>query len=516
MKRLSSIIFQLSMSVVLLLLMASCSKNQATKLIPEDAIVVVRLDVAKMQEKAGLKDSKSGLKEWVKEQIENSDISKELSEKVLAIVDDPTASGIDFTEPVYFYFSGDMRSKVDAGLVGAVASKGDLTDLMEALTEEMGGKVEVEEADGGEKYVYANGTALIYNGDWFYFGQSNDIDETIETLKERADGKGSLSGNKAFAQMEEKEGLMQFLFLGSGLEEILEEMKTNRNAELAMKNIEDMLPDGIKLEDISSLTDFALNDGELLLTCEVPAPSDKMKEQIDKYDELSKDIDKELAQYSSGEMLNLFVNADAMNFFKSIKPMLKEEMGREELDVIESLVKDFDGSLALDLYAFNEEGQPQLSVYAGTKSNKGLAFIVQNLGEEIDSLDTDEYLIPIKEYDWFEETYTVKSHSGLGYKDGMTYYVSNPDYAFEVPGEEFPAKELKGKGFYARFNFGFFDNLAKMVGDEEGEIFEKIADTYDYAEAYYEGGGKGVFRITTKDKKTNPVQALFKLIEEYI
>ena len=508
MKRLSF----LTISVMLLLFLTSCSKNQSRKLVPEDALFVMRLDVAKIQDKAGMNDGKSTLKEWFKEQIENSSMDKELSKKMLAIVDDPTASGIDFTEPVYLYFSGDMRTKVDAGMVGAIASKGDLTDLMEALTKEMGNEVEVEEGDGGVKYIYANGTALVYNGDWFFMGASNDIEETITMLNERADGKGSLIDNKAFAQMEEKEGLMQMLFLGSGMEG----MKTTREMELAFKELEKILPEGVELKDIASLTDLMLNDGELLITGEAVPLSDEVKEWINKYDEIANDITPDLAQYASNEMLNIFFSADASAFFEILQPMIKEQMGDEELKVIKDLVKELDGTLALDLYGFSEDGTPQVSAYLGTKSNKALSFVAENLGDELEAAGTDEYLIPIREYDWFEEVDTIKGYSAVGYKNGMTYYVSNPEYAFSVPGEKFPVKELKGKAIYMRFNFGFLENLAKMTGDEEGEFLEKVAETYDFAECYYESAGKSVFRITTKSKDTNPVQAIFKLIEEYL
>lgn len=508
MKRLSF----LTISVMLLLFLTSCSKNQSRKLVPEDALFVMRLDVAKIQDKAGMNDGKSTLKEWFKEQIENSSMDKELSKKMLAIVDDPTASGIDFTEPVYLYFSGDMRTKVDAGMVGAIASKGDLTDLMEALTKEMGNEVEVEEGDGGVKYIYANGTALVYNGDWFFMGASNDIEETITMLNERADGKGSLIDNKAFAKMEEKEGLMQMLFLGSGMEG----MKTTREMELAFAELEKILPEGVELKDIASLTDLMLNDGELLITGEAVPLSDEVKEWINKYDEIANDITPDLAQYASNEMLNIFFSADASAFFEILLPMIKEQMGDEELKVIKDLVKELDGTLALDLYGFSEDGTPQVSAYLGTKSNKALSFVAENLGDELEAAGTDEYLIPIREYDWFEEIDTIKGYSAVGYKNGMTYYVSNPEYAFSVPGEKFPVKELKGKAIYMRFNFGFLENLAKMTGDEEGEFLEKIAETYDYAECYYESAGKSVFRITTKSKDTNPVQAIFKLIEEYL
>ena len=68
MKRLSSIIYHFSFSVALLLLLASCSKNKGAQLIPDDAIVVVRIDPVKML-KGGGDGEDSELKKRLKKEI---------------------------------------------------------------------------------------------------------------------------------------------------------------------------------------------------------------------------------------------------------------------------------------------------------------------------------------------------------------------------------------------------------------------------------------------------------------
>ena len=508
MKRISFVMTLL----VAMLLLASCSKNQSASLIPEDALMVMRFDVTKMQEQSGMNDGKSELKKRIREFIKDADMDKELRNRLLEIVDDPTASGIDFTEPIYFYFAGDMERKVDLGFVATMADQGSFKDLLKAILEE-DGDLELEEAEGGVQYVNMHGTALIFSSDWVYAGQASDIEETVAELQERASSSKNFANTPAFAKLEKKDGLAQMLFLGAGIEAM-----NTREVKEAKKAINKMLPDGAELKDVASLTDFTLGDGELLISAETVPLSDAWQEYIDKTDKTALDFTKEQCKYVSGEALSVFANFDIKTYYKLLKPVLKEQMGAgsDELEIIDQLVKSLDGTVAFDLYGLNDESEPQFSLYVGTKNDEPINFVLENMADSVVNNGDGEYLIPINEYDWFSETYEFKGFQGVGYRNGMTYYVTDPETAFSAAGEKFPTKELKGKGFYARFNFGFLNKLASEMRGEEADIAEKVADTYDTAEMYYEGNGKAVLRITTKSKKTNPIQALIKLAEDYL
>jgi len=502
MKKLS-IVWTMLVAVVLL---ASCGKKDAANLIPEDALWVMRLDVAKMQEQMGMNDDKSDFKDQVKEIIDEMGLDKELREKVLDIIDDPTASGIDFTEPVYAYVSA-SRKDISGGVVGTMANEGDLTDLLNMALEEGNGNKELEETDG-VKYVIAKGAAFAYCADWFFVGPTKDIEETIAELKERADGKGNISGNDAFQKMTQKDGLVQMLFLGEGVESVLSERE--------MKELKKALPDDVELKDIATLADLVLGDGELLFTAEVLPLSDGMEDYIAKSDKMAKTIDKEQAEYVSGHAFNVFLNFDAEELFEAMVPTLKEMMGSDALAQVEEIAKTLDGTAAIEVYGIDDEGQPAVYAYVGTENNELLQTLLPNLGDSLVAFGDNQYLIPIMKYDWFSEQYEQVSTAATGFQNGQTYYAANPEFVMEAPDDPFPAKELKGKGIYMRFNFGCISDYAGQVGEEQAELIERITDVYDYAELYYEGDGKSVLRITTKSKKTNPVEALFKLLQEYI
>ena len=142
MKRLSFLVTML----VALMLLASCSKQQGQQLVPEDALFVMRIDAKQASEKSGLTGDKSELSKWLKKQVKAMGLDKEVRDKVLDILDDPTKSGIDLTEPLYLYAAGDFDDNTDAGLVGTIASEANFTDMLETLGEEAG--LSIEEEDG--------------------------------------------------------------------------------------------------------------------------------------------------------------------------------------------------------------------------------------------------------------------------------------------------------------------------------------------------------------------------------
>lgn len=511
MKRLS-IIFALC--AALLLIVTSCSKKQSANLIPDDAIVVLRLDPVTMQKQSGLNDGKSGLSKWMKDNLNDTDMPKKLRKMALEIIDDPMASGIDFSEPLFFYVAGeDIERKPDLGLVGCIASQDKLSELVEEVTDLL--DIDVKEADGGIKYVSAEDGALVYSADWFYLGTAFDIDETIETLKQRVEGKNTLAGNDTFEKMCNKDGLMQMLFLGSGFEDLI---YSTPELKEAMKEAMKTMPEGVKLEDMAYLADLSLGDGEMLLVSEYLPLSSAMRDYFNECEKIVGDISKDQTRYMSGRFLNAFLNIDAKKYFDIMKPMLENELGdeaAEAMPLIEEVVNNLDGTLSAELYDI-KEGQPQFNIYVGTKNSDALDLFMAQTGMELESNAPGEYLIPNTEYDFESDSLVTTGYFGLGFKNGQIYFTSDPEQAFTEPSDKFPASELKGKGFYIRFNFGALNDLAKNADSEERDLMNKVAGTYDYVEAYYEKGGKGIFRITTKSKKTNPVKALVEMVKEYL
>ena len=515
MKRISTVI--LSFAALMMLMLASCSKQQgAANLVPDDAVFVMRMDVLQGMEKSGLKGDKSEMKKWIEEQVKEAGLDKELTDKILQIVDDPTKSGIDFTEPVFIYASTDFGKKVDAGFVAAMASESDLTNLFKTLEEDVDFPG-VEKKDGVNYLELGTDAAIIYCDDWFYGGPAKDVDEQIATLKERAGGKGSLGGNKAFNAMCSKNGVAQMLFLGSGFENI-----KDREMKMMKLMMEKMFPEGVELKDMAGLLDFQLNKGETVLTSEYLMLSSKAQDYLDESLKALKPITKEQVKYISDRALSLFVNMDVSKVLEQIDKMKDlYDLDDESMNLVKKVFETLDGSLALDVYGIGDN-MPLLTAYVGTKDNTALSMVKQAGDDDLKAVADDEYLVPTDfDYEWDEDdnfVRTPKAWGVLGYKDGLTYFSSEAENAFQAPATEYPFGNVKGCGFFARFNFSIFKDYLKNVedDDEARQVLQAVDDIFDYAEAYAEKDGKAIFRVVTKDKDKTIIETISDYVQKYL
>ena len=501
MKRLSFLVTML----VALMLLASCSKQQGQQLVPEDALFVMRIDAKQASEKSGLTGDKSELSKWLKKQVKAMGLDKEVRDKVLDILDDPTKSGIDLTEPLYLYAAGDLERDPDFGIVGTMASKSNLIDLIKALD-----VFEVEESNGVSYCELDRDAALIFNGDWFFGGKVDDVDDMIATLKERAGGKGSLDGNKAFDKMCDKKGVMQVLFLGEGLENI-----PNASEMTAM------MPDGLDVKDFASIVDFGLNPGEAVLEAEFVPMSQEWQKYVDKSLKAMKSIDDAQTKYISDKGLSLFLNIDPKMFLEQISNLAEAyEIDDESMEMIEDVLENFDGTASLEFSGI-KDNQPSVSLYVGTKNEDALGLLLQNIGDmdEFQEVGDNQYLFPTDyDYDWESEDFsrTPTAWAALGFKNVMTYFSTDKESVFSTPREKYPVKEIKGKGMYLRFNADLFDTLAKEASGSDKQLFDALSDLFDYAECYNGEGATGVMRIVMKDKKKNPVEAIADYVKKFL
>ncbi len=515
MKRISFVV--LSFAALMLLMLASCSKQQgAATLIPDDAFIVMRLDVMQGMEKSGLKGDNSDMKKWIEEQIKEAGLDKELSDKMLQILDDPTKSGIDFTEPAFIYVSTDFGKKVEGGFVANMASESDLTNLLKTLEDmDFPG---VEKKDGVNYVELGDETAIIYCDDWFFGGATDDVTETIATLKERASGKGSLSGNKALEVMCNKTGVAQILFQLSAFNNI-----KDRDTKMALMMAEKALPEGVKLEDMASVTDFQLNKGETLITTEGVMLSSKAQEYFEENLKMLKPIVKEQAKFISDKALSLFVNLDMKKFEEYIEKMKDiYEIDDEDMEDVKKVFGTLDGTLALDLYGISDNG-PMLSAYLGTKDNSLLSEAKEEMfNGEAKEVAADEYLVPTDyDYDWDADdnfVMTPKAWGVMGFKDGLTYFSGEAENAFKAPATEYPFGNVKGCGFFARFNFSIFKDYLKNVEDDDEArmVMQAVGDIFDYAELYADKDGKGIFRIANKDNNKTLIEAISDYAKKFL
>ena len=510
-----------------MLMLASCSKKQGSCLIPDNAIYVLRLDMLKLLGSTGEKgDDDSSVKDQLKKLIKEAHLDEDASEKFMEIIDDPTSSGIDFTEPLYVYLAASSREGLggmEGGLVGSVDSKGNLAEVIEAL-EKVDDDVTLEEydSDGVQYVMLGRKAALIFNGDWFYIGPVErgddwepNVDATIEMLLERADGKDNIEDNEAFKQMCEAKGVMQMLFNGSGFEGLP-----------GIEEAELQLPEGCEFKDIAGFANFIINEGEVVVEGEAILLSDAWKKQSEKID--YKTIEKSQAKYADADADGALaiINIDPKGLFDYVKTVCKNAgLSRgdlEKLDEMKPIVDALTGKGIVAINGLDENDEPKIVAYVGTRNSELLnEFVEERIeNDNVINVAPNRYNIPIDydyEYndsigDW--EMIATKFMQ-VGWKDSQTYFLLNTDEEpFDTPRHSFA--DVKGKGFYLRISGELAGNLIGSVDYYLDRAGRACADLVDYAEAYMESPTKSIFRISMKKKDQSPIATFIDYLKKHL
>ena len=99
----------LYMLLVAVFVLSSCSKSakQTAKFIPEDA-AVVSIDVKQILEKGKIADN-AELKKKLQEGMEQGVKNQETKDLIKKIMEDPTKTGIDLSEPIFVFYADNRR-----------------------------------------------------------------------------------------------------------------------------------------------------------------------------------------------------------------------------------------------------------------------------------------------------------------------------------------------------------------------------------------------------------------------
>ena len=499
-------------AVLAVFLLASCSKvPKSAQLIPEDAMFVLRVDVKQIADKSGFDDD-SKAKKKLTEALKEADMSRAAREKAEAILDDPAKAGLDLRDPLFIYGS-ENKSKEDIGIVGSILNKDDFTDLLNTFAAE----ADIEKVKEKEdvSYFAQNKIVVVYNKDCFFIGEkayNQEVDDFVADVKKKfdGDGKNTMAESDDMKKMCSSDGIMQLLFNCEGLTKMRD-----------FNDAEQMLPGGLKYKDISYLFNLSVEKGEATLNTEVIAKSDAWKEHLEKSEKLVGKIGGDLTKYISNEGFAVFANIDGAGLYDMMKESaLLKEADAEGRAMIQKLLSSIDGDMAFDLSDFNTEySYPVYSAYIQTKDKTIVDLIASQAGEN--TRKTADGISQPLAYDYsggdFSKEAPVVATSNIGFKNNTTYFVggAKPE-PFKAAAKPFSQGDIKGKGFYACFNFGLLNKIANNANNSSSETLKMIANVFDKAELYYEGDGKAVLTVTMKDKEHTPIESIMDMVLKYL
>ena len=494
----------------MLALLSSCSKTpDSAKLLDEESFLVVRIDTRQLLEKSGLAEegkAKSELKKFFKEGM------GEDAKFITDLIDEPENIGIDFADPLFFAMSGDRDLEVR--LVGSVADAEKMTNFFKELVKKADLDNRVKEVDGYHCLIFDDQSVLVYDRSNFMFcfydeslgnSDESDVVDDVKTLFEgRTDN--DLLTDADFNEMCSRGGVAQLLVRGKGVAE----MRSSR--ELTKE-----LPDGCELEDIAMMMELTVDKGEAVLTGEMLPGSDAWKKFFEKNTAIYGDIKAEFAQYLSKENGVVMANIDGGNLYDLLSDAgIMQQLGRDDRRAVRDLLTAINGDIAVGLNDIKdlEEGDLTISGYISTSSNKLVELFCQILMAEgasdvIEKTGADKYQLIERDYDGDIATQLL-----FGYDKGASYVVlgGKDASAFGKVKKAFQKSDIKGKGIYAFFNFGFLKNIVGNMNGEDEVFVNYLISLFDYVEFYNEegDGGKLLLRRVVKDKNKTPIEVMFE------
>ena len=491
---------------LLAFVMSSCTDDlKYAKMIPADASFVMRLDVKQAVEKCELQEN-ANVKKSLKDALKESEMSQDMRNRIEQIFEKPATSGLDLRQPLFFYGTTD-GAKQDFGIVGALHSESDFAELLNALAKEADAK-KVEETDESVSYMSFGSSCIVFNDDWFYIGDNessknaatfaNDVAKKLDQHEAK-----SFVDSEAFKKMGASGGVMQILVNGEGIANIASGSE--------LRQINKAFPEGVKLEDAAYMFDLTMDNGEMALTGEFLSLSDKWKEYIKKGDDKLGDIKGDLLKYVSNDGLTFVANINGKQILDELKKANLIE-DANDTEAAEKILPSIEGDLAINITdVMVKEQVPFGSVYVQTKDNALVSILEQLSGGSAKKVNENEFLLQAPKPGSTEQD---QLNVCYGYKNNASYLtIGESTTAFNTPANALSMNDLQGKKLYLRLGFAILEKLANREAEtpEETEIVKKLVKICDFAELYYEGGGKVVLRLVTKDKAKSPAASLIDL-----
>lgn len=487
--------YHLFLMAAVLALLSSCSKvPEYAKVIPDDAVFVMRIDAKQLAEKSGIGDNDKAKKQFAK-MLKDADLSRGLQEKMEKIIDDPASCGIALDKPMFVYMAED-GSDMKGGLVGAVRSKGDLTDLLNDLAKESDGDKVKEEKN--YSYIEQRREVLVFTDDWFYFGErkysddAEDFADDICKLFEK-DAKGSILETDEFNKMCDATGVAQILINGKGLASMRD-----------TKELEQMMPEGVDLEKASFMLDLTLDKGEVALMGEVLTDDAGWKKYMADSDKLMGNISGDLLKYIKKDGLAIFANIDGAAVYDRLKDLgMMKMVGDDEQAMVKKVLGSIKGDVAVGFSDIDmQKGIPTAAFYMQTKDNSIVSVVAQTMDSPLKQKASDQYTAALP-------MAGDGASVNFGFKNNISYIsVGQNPKEFDTPSGAFSKSDLKGKKAYAYFGFAILKKLEGMASGEEKLYVDALLKLCDYVEFYAESNSKAVLRLVTKDKNTTPLASL--------
>lgn len=492
--------------ILVVIFFSSCSsKSEYTDAIPQDASMVISLNMKKIVDKSGINEENSkALVRRITDALK-SGLGAKSNKAVEELLKDPSSSGISFEDNIYL-FSGDSSNLF--GILAKLDDEDDFSSILEVLNEE-GVCSEIHDGDkcqwakiGNLFCGFNNGTLMII---------SNGTDDTSglkETLMSymRQEKDKSFSSTSYFKKLNEAKGemavILNFSLLPSNL---VSQLKIG-------------MPADMKLEDLKYLMNVDFNAGNISCQVQSLISEASIVSTLEDIDKATMNVDNDLlAYYPSNTVLWSGASIKGGEFYSilSKNPAVERMMDDPMIPIdINDIFSAVDGDVAL---GYINPSLDDMILYGKVKTDQ----FMSGFDELIPLVAMSGGQMTLKKTG--KATYqfgAMGENLWFGVKNGMLYVTNNASLA-NMACQKYPNSLLNTKAASSTANSRFvtFINAQQivsqmtMMSDYNLKMMQPVLNYCDYATINVPDRNSAKMDVFLKDKSVNVLQLLVRELQ---
>ena len=507
----------LSTAVGALLFLASCSPQmEYTNALPSHVTSLASIDLASLADKAGIQDKENEAYIQRFKAALKTEMSSAAFQQMETILNDPSASGVDVTAPLYI-FTGEGLSQ--GALLAKVSDEEELRSLIATLQSE-GANVESSEAEGCSIIQVNREILLAYNASALFAVNCQRLGQAaLASLQDslsvwmRQGEEQSFAAKPEFKQMQEQTGDIKAIYSYANL-------PVNYMAITGYR-----MPAGTDmntLKDLKLIAGLAFEKGSIDAHFTPYTENEQLKALIQKQDKASLPVRNTFIEYfpqSTLMLLSLGMDGEAFYDVLMETTPLGENLSANDAAHIRQLLGMFKEDFTLGLVNLTLNNLPSLLVYASVEDAAPLKELPGNAdlqkllgrGNEIIQLEEDSYVWRSRNFNFF---FGVRNKQFYATNDETLYHslfkpcdpsAKENDYAAGMKGKK-AACIINAE---AICQLPIVKMLAGLGGPKYAAAFAAL-DKVSYLKSE-SNGTAGTFSLQLKDKNTNALKQIVDL-----
>ena len=493
--------------ILIVVLLSSCSKKSDYRdAIPQDASIVISLNMDKIVHKSGINDENGKV---LVQRISNalkSGLGGDSYKHIEKILKDPSSSGISFTDNIYLFSCSSTNL---LGFVAKLDDDDDFESLIEMLNQEGVGS-EIRKGDrcqwakiGTLFCAFNNGTLMIItNG----ADDSSGIKETLMSYM-RQEKQKSFCNTPYFQKLQDAKGeismVMNFSLLPSS---IVNQLKLG-------------MPADMQLEDLKYFMNVDFNVGNITCQVESLIEDKKIIATLEDIDKATMNVDSDLlAYFPSTSVLWNCASIKGCDFYNilSKNPAIERVLNDPMLPIdISDIFSAIEGDVAI---GYMSPSLDDMLLYGKVKSDQFLSSF-DDLIPLVAMMGGQMILKKIGPSAYYFGT--MGANLWFGVKNGMLYVTNNAILA-SMACQKYPNSLLntKAKESISNSRFVSFINAKQivdqmtMMSDYNLRMIKPVLNYCDYATINIPNWKGAKMEIFITDKKVNALQLLVSELQK--